>query len=69
VTPGCAAIAHRKEGSGYSLPTNPPRIASRICPDLISGKHKLPKLILGVKFTDGLEIVAKPASRQLATTA
>jgi hypothetical protein len=24
------------------------------------------KLILGVKFTDGLEVVAKPASRQLA---
>jgi len=29
----------------------------------------LPKLILGVKFTDGLEIVGKPASRQLATAA
>jgi len=36
---------------------------------LISGKHKLPKLILGVKFIDGLEIVAKPATRQVATAA
>lgn len=31
--------------------------------------NQLPKLILGVKFTNGLEVVAKPAGRQLATTA
>jgi putative transposase len=28
------------------------------------GHHQLPKLILGVKFTEGLEVVAKPANRQ-----
>src|SRR5215471_14567877 len=33
-------MAHRKEGRAYSLPTNPRRIASRICPDLISGRHR-----------------------------
>lgn len=35
----------------------------------LDGKNHLPKLILGVKFIDGLEVVAKPASRQLATAA
>ena len=35
----------------------------------LDGHNQLPKLILGVKFTDGLEVVAKPASRQLATAA
>ncbi len=34
-------IAHRKEGRAYSLPPGPRRIASRICPDLISDRHKL----------------------------
>src|SRR5215831_10018088 len=29
-----------KRAGGYSLPTNPRRIASRICPDLISGRHR-----------------------------
>ena len=33
----------------------------------LDGHNQLPKLILGVKFTNGLEVVAKPASRQLAT--
>jgi hypothetical protein len=35
----------------------------------LDGHNQLPKLILGVKFTDGLEVVAKPTSRQLATAA
>ncbi len=29
----------------------------------LDGHNQLPKLILGVKFTDGLEVVAKPTSR------
>jgi hypothetical protein len=29
----------------------------------------LPKLILGVKFADGLEVAAKPANREPATVA
>ena len=33
------------------------------------GRDQLPKLILGVKFTDGLEVVAKPANHKLATAA
>jgi hypothetical protein len=37
--------------------------------DSFDGHNQFPKLSLGVKFTDGLEIVAKPASRQLATAA
>jgi hypothetical protein len=37
--------------------------------DSFDGHNHFPKLSLGVKFTDGLEIVAKPASRQLATAA
>ena len=37
---GCAPIAHRKKGRAYSLPPSPRRIASRICPDLISDRHK-----------------------------
>jgi transposase-like protein len=35
----------------------------------LDGHNQLPKLILGVKYTNGLEVVAKPASRQLATAA
>jgi putative transposase len=35
----------------------------------LDGHNQLPKLILGVKFTNGLEVVAKPASPQLATAA
>ena len=35
----------------------------------IDGNNQLPKLILGVKFADGLEVVAKPTSHQLATAA
>jgi putative transposase len=35
----------------------------------LDGHNHLPKLILGVKFTDGLEVVAKPANRQPTTAA
>ena len=38
---GCAPVAHRKEGRAYSLPPGPWRITSRICPDLISDRHRL----------------------------
>jgi putative transposase len=30
----------------------------------LDGHNQLPKLILGVKFADGLEVAAKPANRQ-----
>jgi putative transposase len=35
----------------------------------LDGNSQLPKLILGVKFADGIEVVAKPASRQRTTVA
>jgi putative transposase len=35
----------------------------------LDGHNQLPKLILGVKFADGLEVVAKRANRQHATAA
>jgi transposase-like protein len=35
----------------------------------LDGHNQLPKLILGVKFTDGLEVVGKPANLQPAPTA
>jgi putative transposase len=35
----------------------------------VDGHNQLPKLILGVKFTDGLEVTAKPDRRQPTTTA
>ena len=35
----------------------------------LDGHTQLPKLILGVKFADGLEVVAKPADRQPETAA
>jgi putative transposase len=35
----------------------------------LDGNNQLPKLMLGVKFADGLEVVAKPANRQPATAA
>jgi hypothetical protein len=34
---------------------------------LRDGNNQLPKLILGVKFADGIEVVAKPASRRRLT--
>ena len=30
----------------------------------LDGHNQLPKIILGVKFTDGIEVIAKPADRQ-----
>jgi putative transposase len=35
----------------------------------LDGNNQLPKLILGVKCTDGLEVVAHSANRQPATAA
>ena len=35
----------------------------------LDGNNQLPKLILGVKFADGLEVVAKPASHKPTTDA
>jgi putative transposase len=35
----------------------------------LDGHNQLPKLVLGVKFADGLEVATKPASRQSATAA
>jgi mutator family transposase len=35
----------------------------------LDGNNQLPKLILGVKFADGLEVAAKPANREPATVA
>ena len=35
----------------------------------LDGHAQLPKLILGVKFTDGLEVVAKRADHQPVTAA
>jgi putative transposase len=35
----------------------------------LDGHNQLPKIIEGVKFIDGLEVVAKPADPQAQTTA
>ena len=35
----------------------------------LDGHNQLPKIIQGVKFTDGLEVVVKPATIQAQTTA
>ena len=35
----------------------------------LDGHAQLPKLILGVKFVDGMEVAAKPTDRQPATAA
>ncbi len=35
----------------------------------LDGHNQLPKLILGVKFTDGLEVVAKQTDHQPTTAA
>jgi putative transposase len=35
----------------------------------LDGHNQLPKLILGVKFADGLEVAIKPDRRQPTTTA
>jgi putative transposase len=36
---------------------------------LLDSNNQLPKLTLGVKFADGLEVVAKTTNRQPVTTA
>jgi putative transposase len=35
----------------------------------LDGHNQLPKIIQGVKFTDGLEVVVKPAAIQAQTAA
>jgi putative transposase len=35
----------------------------------LDGHNQLPKLIVGVKFADGVEVTAKPDRRQPTTTA
>ena len=35
----------------------------------LDGNNQLPKLILGVRFADGLEVVVKTANRQPTTVA
>jgi hypothetical protein len=35
----------------------------------LDGHNQLPKIIQGVKFADGLEVIAKPAAPQPATAA
>jgi putative transposase len=43
--------------------------AAQKCWRRLDGRDQLPKLILGVKFTDGLEAVAKPTDLQSTTAA
>ena len=35
----------------------------------LDGHNQLPKLVLGVTFNNGIEVIAKPADRQPATAA
>jgi hypothetical protein len=35
----------------------------------LDGHNQLPKLVLGVTFNDGIEVIAKPADRQPKTAA
>jgi hypothetical protein len=35
----------------------------------LDGHNQLPKLVLGVTFTDGIEVIAKPTDRQPTTAA
>ncbi|MDE5446112.1 IS256 family transposase, partial [Bradyrhizobium sp. CSA207] len=35
----------------------------------LDGHNQLPKLVLGVTFNDGIEVIAKPTDRQPATAA
>ena len=35
----------------------------------LDGHHQLPKLVLGVTFNDGIEVIAKPTDRQPKTAA
>jgi hypothetical protein len=35
----------------------------------LDGTNQLPKLVLGVTFNDGIEVIAKPTDRQPATAA
>jgi putative transposase len=35
----------------------------------LDGHNQLPKLVLGVTFNDGIEVIAKPTDRHPVTTA
>jgi putative transposase len=35
----------------------------------LDGHNQLPKLVLGVTFNDGIEVIAKPTDRQTITAA
>jgi len=50
---------NRAKGTALSLLGLPNDLWRRL-----DGRNQLPKLILGVKFVDGLEVVAKPANPQ-----
>ena len=65
---GCAPIAQRKEGRAYSLPPDTRRIASRICPDLISDRHSEDGNILTDSAAAASDLAAS-SSAQLASTA
>ena len=44
-------------------------VIDRLIGRRLGGHNQLPKLVLGVKFTNGLEVVARPASRHFASAA
>jgi hypothetical protein len=52
------------------LPENAPLNSYRI-PDgtRLDGHNQLPKLVLGVTFADGIEVIVKPIDRQPKTAA
>jgi hypothetical protein len=43
--------------------------AAQKCWRRLDGHNQLPKLILGVTFNDGIEVIAKPSDRQPKTAA
>jgi integrase-like protein len=56
---GCSPVARRKEGRAYSLPPGPRRIASRICPDLISDRHKYRSVNRTAKYSAPKSVASK----------
>jgi hypothetical protein len=43
--------------------------AAQKCWRRLDGTNQLPKLVLGVTFNNGIEVIAKPADRQPITAA